>query len=131
MSQITIWDEFQAREYVPNVFLQAVSGEKVMLTRITYKGHVTIPAHKHEAEQIMMMVQGRLWAKVGDEEQEVGPGALLIVNSNVIHSFRKLSEEDVIFHESFAPIRLEYLPGYKGPDPALAMIKQGLPGKDK
>ena len=24
------------------------------------------------------------------------------------------------------PIRLEYLIGYKGPDPALAMIKQGL-----
>ena len=131
MSQITTWDEFQAREYVPNVFLQAVSGEKVMLTRITYKGQVTIPAHKHEAEQIMMMVQGRLWAKVGDEEQEVGPGKLLIVNSNVIHSFRKLSEEDVIFQESFAPIRLEYLPGYKGPDPALTMIKQGLPGKDE
>jgi len=131
MSQITTWDEFPTREYVPNVFLQAVSGEKVMLTRITYKGQVTIPAHQHEAEQIMMMVQGRLWAKVGDEEQEVGPGALLIVNSNVIHSFRKLSEEDVIFHESFAPIRLEYLPGYKGPDPALGMIKQGLPGTNK
>jgi quercetin dioxygenase-like cupin family protein len=126
MSQITTWDEFPAYEYVPNVFRQAVCGEKVMMTRITYKGQVTIPEHQHEAEQVMLVVQGRLWAKVGDEEQEVGPGALLIVNSNVVHSFRKLSEEDVIFHECFAPIRLEYLIGYKGPDPALAMIKKGL-----
>jgi quercetin dioxygenase-like cupin family protein len=126
MSQITTWDEFPAYPYVPGVLRQAVCGEKVMMTRITYQGDVTIPSHKHEAEQIMLVVQGRLWAKVGDEEQEVGPGALLIVNSNVIHGFRKLSEEDVVFYECFAPLRMEYLIGYKGPDPALAMIKQGL-----
>ena len=126
MSQITTWDEFPALEYVPNVFRQAVCGEKVMMTKITYKGEVTIPLHKHEAEQIMIVVQGRLWATVGDEEQEIGPGALLIINSNVLHAFRKLSEEDVIFHEAFAPIRLEYLIGFKGPDPAGAMIKQAL-----
>jgi quercetin dioxygenase-like cupin family protein len=131
MSQITTWDEFPAREYVPNVFIQAVAGQKVMMTRITYKGQVTIPAHQHEAEQVMWMVQGRLWARVGDEEKEVGPGAILIVNSNVIHGFRKLSEEDVVFHECFAPIRLEYLIGYKGPDPALTMIKQGLEATGK
>ena len=131
MSQITNWDEFPAYEYVRNVFRQAVCGQKVMMTRITYKGDVTIPAHQHEAEQIMLMIQGRLWAKVGDEEQEVGPGALLVVNSNVIHGFRKLSDEDVIFHECFAPIRMEYLIGYKGPDPALVMIKQGLAGTGK
>lgn len=126
MAQITTWDEFPAFEYVPNVFRQAVCGEKVMMTRITYRDEVTIPEHKHEAEQVMLVVQGRLWAKVGDEEQEVGPGALLIINSNVIHGFKKLSEEDVVFYECFAPIRMEYLIGYKGPDPALEMIQKGL-----
>jgi quercetin dioxygenase-like cupin family protein len=126
MPQITTWDEFPAYPYLPNVYRQAVSGEKVMMTRITYKNEVVVPEHKHEAEQIMLVVQGRLWAKVGNEEQEVGPGSLLIVNSNVIHAFRKLSDEDVVFYECFAPIRLEYLIGYKGPDPALAMMQQAL-----
>jgi quercetin dioxygenase-like cupin family protein len=126
MSQITTWDEFPAYPYFPGVLRQAVCGEKVMMTKITYQGQVTIPLHKHEAEQIMLVVQGRLWATVGSEEKEIGPGALLIINSNVPHAFRKLSEEDVIFHECFAPIRLEYLIGYKGPDPAGAMIQQAL-----
>ena len=72
MSQITTWDEFPAYRYVPGVLRQAVCGEKVMMTRITYQGQVTIPLHKHEAEQIMLVVQGRLWATVGDEEQEIG-----------------------------------------------------------
>ncbi len=128
MSQFCTWDDFPAVEYVPNVFRQAVCGEKAMMTRITYKNQVTIPDHKHEAEQIMLLAQGRLWAKVGDEQQEIGPGALLVIGSNVIHAFRKLSEEDVVFYECFAPIRLEYLIGYKGPDPALEMIKKLRPG---
>jgi hypothetical protein len=65
---------------------------------------------------------------VGDEESEVGPGSLLIIPSDWVHAFRQLSDEDVIFYEAFAPIRLEYLIGYKGPDKSLTMIKQGLEG---
>ena len=74
MGQITTWDEFPTVEYVPGVFRQTVSGEKAMLTRIVYRGGVVIPDHSHPAEQLMLVEQGRLWAKVGDEESEVGPG---------------------------------------------------------
>ena len=124
MSQITTWDEFPIVEYVPGVLRQAVSGEKTMMTRIVYRGGVVIPEHSHEAEQIMLIESGRLWAKVGEEESEVGPGSLLIIPSNWIHAFRQLTEEDVVFYECFAPIRLEYLVGFKGPDPSRAMMKQ-------
>ena len=119
MGQITTWDEFPTVEYVPGVFRQAVSGEKVMLTRIVYRGGVVIPEHHHPAEQVMLVVEGRLWA-------EVGPGSLLIIASDQVHAFRQLSDEDVVFYEAFAPIRLEYLVGFKGPDPSLAMMQQAL-----
>ncbi len=72
MGQITTWDEFPTIEYVPGVFRQTVSGEKTMLTRIVYRGGVVIPDHFHPAEQLMLVEQGRLWAKVGEEEAEVG-----------------------------------------------------------
>ena len=124
MGQITTWDEFPIVEYVPGVLRQAVSGEKTMLTRIVYRDGVVIPEHSHEAEQIMLVVQGRLWAKVGDEEAEVGPGSLLVIPSNWVHAFRQLTAEDVVFYECFAPIRLEYLVGFKGPDPSLAMMRK-------
>jgi quercetin dioxygenase-like cupin family protein len=130
MGQITTWAEFPTVEYVPGVFRQAVSGEKVMLTRIVYRGGVVIPDHTHEAEQIMLIERGRLWAKVGDEESEVGPGSLVVIPSNHVHAFRQLSEEDVVFYESFAPIRLEYLVGFKGPDPSLAMMRAALEPKE-
>jgi len=128
MRQITSWDEFPTIEYIPGVYRQTVSGEKSMLTRIVYRAGVVIPEHSHEAEQIMLVEQGRLWAKVADEEAEVGPGSLLVIPSNWIHAFRQLGDDDVVFYECFAPIRLEYLIGFKGPDPSLTMIKQGLPG---
>jgi quercetin dioxygenase-like cupin family protein len=129
MGQITTWDEFPTVEYSPGVFRQTVSGEKAMMTRIVYKGGVVIPEHFHEAEQIMLVEKGRLWAKVGDEESEVGPGSLLIIASNYPHAFRQLGDEDVVFYECFAPIRLEYLIGFKGPDPSLAMMKKALADK--
>lgn len=126
MSQFSTWDEFPVVEYVPGVLRQAVSGEKVMMTRIVYKDGAVIPDHSHEAEQIMLVEQGRLWAKIGDEEQEIGSGALLIIPSNVTHAFRQLGDEDVVFYECFAPIRLEYLVGFKGPDPARQMMEDEL-----
>jgi quercetin dioxygenase-like cupin family protein len=126
MSQITGWDEFPAIEYVRGVRRQAVSGEKVMLTRIVYSGGVVIPDHHHAAEQIMLIERGRLWAKVADEEREVGPGSVLVIPSDWVHAFRQLGDEDVVFYEAFAPIRLEYLVGFKGPDPALAMMQEAL-----
>ncbi len=130
MSQITDWNEFPAIEYVPGVFRQAFCGEKAMMTRITYKPGVVIPNHSHEAEQLMMVEKGQLWAKVEGEEKVVGPGTLLIVRSNAVHAFKNLSDEDTVFYEVFAPIRLEYLIGYKGPDPALKMIQEGREKKE-
>lgn len=130
MGQITTWDEFPTVEYVKGVHRQAVSGEKVMMTRIVYRDGVVIPDHHHEAEQIMLVERGRLWAKVGDEEREVGPGSLLVIPSNWTHGFRQLGDEDVVFYECFAPIRLEYLVGFKGPDPSLAMMNRAFEAEE-
>ena len=126
MAQITNWDEFPTVEYIPGVYRQAVCGTQVMMTRITYHPGVFVPDHKHEAEQLMLIVEGKLWAKVGDEEKDVEKGDLLIINSNVIHSFRNLGPGNAVFYECFAPVRLEYLIGYKGPDPSLEMMKRNL-----
>ena len=131
MSQITTWDEFPTVHYVKGVLRQAVCGEKVMLTRIVYQDGVVIPEHSHEAEQVMLVESGRLWAKVGDEEKEVGPGSLLIIPSNWVHAFRQLGDEDVVFYEAFAPIRLEYLVGFKGPDPSLATMHKRFDETDE
>jgi len=128
MGQITSWDEFPTVEYIPGVYRQTVSGEKAMMTRIVYRGGVTIPEHSHEAEQIMLVESGRLWAMIGDEKAEVGPGSLLVIPSGWTHAFRQMGDEEVVFYECFAPIRLEYLVGFKGPDPSLAMIRRNLPG---
>ncbi len=131
MGQITNWDEFPTVEYVKGVFRQTVSGEKVMMTRIVYRDGVIVPDHSHEAEQIMLIEAGRLWAKVGEEEQEVGPGSLLVIASNQVHAFRQLGDKDVVFYECFAPIRLEYLIGFKGPDSSLAMMHRQFDAADE
>ena len=49
-----------------------------------------------------------------------------MIASDQVHAFRQLGDEDVVFYECFAPIRLEYLIGFKGPDPSLAMMHRSF-----
>ena len=131
MSQITTWDEFPTVEYVKGVLRQTVSGEKVMVTRIVYQDGVIIPEHSHEAEQIMLVVSRPAVVQGRRRGAEVGPGSILVIPSNWVHAFRQLGDEDVVFYEAFAPIRLEYLVGFKGPDPSLAMMHKRFDETDE
>ena len=115
MSQITTWDEFPTVEYVKGVLRQTVSGEKVMVTRIVYQGGVVIPEHSHEAEQIMLVVSGRLWAKVARRGEGgragLDPDHPVQLGPRLPPAGRR--GRRVL--RGFAPIRLEYLVGLQGP----------------
>ncbi len=54
------------------VLRQAVSGEKIMMTRSCTATASSSREHWHEAEQLMLLEHGRLWAKVADEERRSG-----------------------------------------------------------
>ncbi len=46
--------------------------------------------HKHPNEQIIYLLEGKLQARVGDEERTVGPGEVIHVPPNVVHEVRAL-----------------------------------------
>ena len=53
--------------------------------------------HSHPNEQWNYIVQGRVRATIGGEETIAGPGTLLYLPANVVHSTVALPEEDVVF----------------------------------
>jgi len=99
-------------EVLPGIWRQALSGNQVMVTRIEYEPGASIGPHNHPAEQISIVVEGSMSWTVEDEEKTVGPGDVVVIPSNATHSAR--SESGAVFFEAFAPIRLEYLVGFKG-----------------
>ncbi|WP_420437989.1 cupin domain-containing protein [Candidatus Poriferisodalis sp.] len=63
------------------------------------------PLHRHEPEQTIVLVSGKLRARSGNNGQEtyteMGPGDMFMVPSNVMHQVEAL--EDSVFVEAFGP----------------------------
>lgn len=115
-SYFSKWDDFPEVEYLPGIRRHTITGEKVTVTRVRYSPGTVIPDHKHEAEQVTIIFQGRMEVTVEGITREVGPGDVVVVPSWAVHSLRSTSPEEVIFFEAFHPIRLDYLIGFVGKD---------------
>ena len=89
--------------------LRAIGGEQVLLCHVTYAPGTTVQRHNHETtEQVMWIVEGSLTMTVGDEERELGPGDVAVVNRGVEHELH--SPGGVTFLESLAPVPRDHVP---------------------
>ena len=62
------------------------------------------PVHAHPTnEQVYVIVQGRGAITVGDETEEVGPGAAILVPPDTGHSIRNTGDEPLVFISATSP----------------------------
>jgi quercetin dioxygenase-like cupin family protein len=93
----------------------------VLLCHVTYDAGTTVRRHSHpEAEQVMWVVDGDLRMTVGDEERELGPGDVVVVNRGVEHEL--VSAGGVTFVEAMAPVPRDHVPD---PERDLVLGAQG------
>ena len=116
MTFIRRWDEFPVVEEIPKVKRRAICGDQVMMARVEYEEGAVVGKHRHPAEQILYVLEGRIRVKIGDEESDMGPGNIAVIPSGAYHATRAL--EAAVFVEAFHPIRQSYLIGYCGPSDA-------------
>ena len=89
------------------VQVQTLNGERAQLCRfVTSPDATTFPPVSHEAEQLTLVVRGRLRLRLGDAVHEVGPGSVFFIPSGVEHEATILEApvEVIDFH---APPREE------------------------
>jgi quercetin dioxygenase-like cupin family protein len=70
-------------------------------------GHEPKP-HSHTYEQIVYILAGHIRFHVGDDVQDLGPGGLLVIQSNVEHWGEVIGDEPVLNLDVFTPKRPEY-----------------------
>jgi quercetin dioxygenase-like cupin family protein len=108
-SPFRTWNGVPPREQFPGVWLQAIGGEQVLLCRVTYDPGMRVPRHSHdEAEQVMAIVEGDLTMTIGDEEQTLRAGDVVVVNRGLEHEL--VSEGGVTFFEALSPVPLDHVP---------------------
>jgi unsaturated pyranuronate lyase len=86
---------------------RVVEGERVTLAVIELDPDSVVPEHRHENEQVGVLVSGRLEFRIADETRRVEPGGTWCIPADVPHEVRTGSEGAVAV-EVFAPARTDW-----------------------
>ena len=95
---IQVWDTVAAR---------AIHGERQSLAVVELDPNAVVPEHRHENEQLGMVISGSLEFRIGEETRELGPGETWTIPSNVPHEVTAGPEGAVVI-DVFAPVRADW-----------------------
>ena len=113
------WEDFPQKTIsylagLPNadaIKIRILSTERSMLTEIIVKGGGTIPRHRHEAEQIIIMKKGEALVTTGTEPPRLlKDGDIWIVPSNTMHGLEYQGDVEAL--EIVSPPRMDNFTGY-------------------
>jgi quercetin dioxygenase-like cupin family protein len=91
----TIWERITAR---------SLHGETLTLSVVELEPGAVVAEHRHEHEQLGIVVRGVMSFRVGDERRELGPGGTWCIPSNMAHEATAGPEGAVVI-DVFAPAR--------------------------
>jgi len=95
---IRIWD---------GVTVQAIEGDRTTLAIVDLEPGATVPEHRHDNEQLGVLIRGAMRFRVGDETRDLGPGETWRILSNTPHEVTA-GPDGALAVESFAPVRADW-----------------------
>lgn len=93
-----IWDDVTSR---------AVHGEQLTFAIIELTAGAHVREHRHDNEQIGVLVQGSMTFRVGDETKELRPGGTWRILSGVPHEAHA-GPDGAVAVEAFSPPRSDW-----------------------
>jgi quercetin dioxygenase-like cupin family protein len=93
-----IWDGVAAR---------SLDGERLTFAVVELDPGSVVPEHRHEHEQLGMVLRGLMHFRVGDETRDLGPGGTWRIPSNVPHAVTAGPDGAVVI-DVFAPVREDW-----------------------
>lgn len=95
-------------ELVPGANTHLIWGDKVMVSFITMSPWSAFPSHKHEAEQIMIVVDGYMDEMIDGKLYRVKKGDVIVIPSNMPHG-GYLYDVPCVVIDVFSPVRPDYI----------------------
>jgi quercetin dioxygenase-like cupin family protein len=84
-----------------------IEGERITLALVELDADAIVPGHRHENEQLGMVITGSLIFTIGDETREVGPGGTWRIPSNTPHQVT-VGPAGAVVIDIFAPTRSDW-----------------------
>ncbi len=106
-------DDLPFTELIKGAKSRLIAGQRVLVSFIEMEPNMIFPLHRHENEQIMIVIEGSMLQTLGDEKIKVSKGDVLVIESNELHG-GQVSEEGCKAIDIFVPPRQDYLKLIKG-----------------
>ena len=90
-----------------SVRARRIEGERITFALIELAPDSVVPGHRHENEQLGMVITGSVTFTIGDETRELGPGGTWRIPSDVPHQVTTGPAGAVVI-DVFAPIRADW-----------------------
>lgn len=99
------YDDIPIKKFGEGIDLRRIGMNTIAQTWVEMKEGNFSPLHRHEDEQTIVLIRGKLRARSGPKGDEIytemEPGDILCVPSNVVHQVEALV--DSVFCEAFGP----------------------------
>lgn len=84
-----------------------VEGERITLALVELAPGSTVPGHRHENEQLGMVISGSVTFTVGDETRQLVPGGTWRIPSDTPHQV-SVGPDGAVVIDIFAPTRADW-----------------------
>jgi quercetin dioxygenase-like cupin family protein len=83
---------------------RAVEGERITFAVVELAPGAVVPEHRHEAEQVGMVIEGTVTFTIEDETRDLGPGGTWRIPSRAAHTV-VAGPAGAIVIDTFSPTR--------------------------
>ena len=102
------WSAIPVEAIAEGITRQMVSGDRLMVCRLTLAARTVTPIHTHVHEQMTLVERGRADFFVEGQKRTAKAGDVLLFPSGILHGATML-EEEVVLIDIFSPVREEFL----------------------
>jgi len=99
--------DLEPQQLFTGLLARTVHGERITMAVVELDPGAELPEHRHENEQLGMVLGGSLEFRVGDESRELRPGQTWRIPPNVPHEVTAGAEGAVVI-DVFAPPRTDW-----------------------
>ena len=110
MLQKLNWEHVPIEEVTPSMSRKIISGEKLMIAKMTFKDGFVVPLHKHMHEQVTQVVSGKIRFWFGENKEQMmdlSEGDVVVIPSDVPHEALMIGEVEEV--DTWAPPRRDWL----------------------
>lgn len=104
----TTWSDIPDEEARPGIRRRGFGTDDCLLVYNECSPGMTLRPHSHDFDQIAMITRGRAIFHVGDADEQVGPGSVLLIPAGTEHYIEPIGDEVVHNIDVFVPLREDY-----------------------